>query len=294
MKKQIRLCLNLLFLMACGSVLAEIETDIVIATNMIRQTSANGTNYFAGKVGVGTSEPAAKFHVVGNSQVDGAMTVTGAMKVPRQGDVSMGVYTNGEAVDGISGGGGVTNHASLNGLSWTNSGHTGTSGKYAGFDTSGNAALLDGGGGGGVAISNLFWVNKNNVNQGSAGDTVFSKITFTNEVYDSFGWWDAPNSRLTVQKSAKYQFTASAGGGGRYGSTYICLSFCVNGQKKQVGPDTITYSTGNRGNLVSFAPMDLASNDYVEIYGIINDSYSSGYILGNVTNTWFAGWIYNQ
>lgn len=68
---------------------AEVETDFVVATN------AAATNYFLGNVGVGTNDPAVGLHVDGDARVDGALTVTGAMAVARQGDVSMGTYTNG-------------------------------------------------------------------------------------------------------------------------------------------------------------------------------------------------------
>ena len=38
-----------------------------------------------------------------------------------------------------------SNHATLKKLGWEDSGHRGDAGKYAGFDSQGNAALLDGG-----------------------------------------------------------------------------------------------------------------------------------------------------
>ena len=75
----------LLFLAAGVMARAEVVTEFVNATN------AASTNYFLGKTGIGTNTPAQPLHVVGNSQLDGGLTVGGAFQVPKQGDVSMGV-----------------------------------------------------------------------------------------------------------------------------------------------------------------------------------------------------------
>ncbi|HVR39271.1 MAG TPA: hypothetical protein VMU84_09260, partial [Thermoanaerobaculia bacterium] len=42
----------------------------------IYQNGANDTNYFAGKVGIGTATPGYQLHVVGNARVDGQLTGT--------------------------------------------------------------------------------------------------------------------------------------------------------------------------------------------------------------------------
>jgi hypothetical protein len=77
------------------------SNNVVVLSNLT-QTAASGTNYFLGKVGIGTNNPTAKLHVVGD------MTVSGALQVPRQGDVDMGPYTNGLSAAGASGVSGVT------------------------------------------------------------------------------------------------------------------------------------------------------------------------------------------
>jgi hypothetical protein len=57
-----------------------------------------------------------------------------------------------------AGGGGTDDHAALDNLAWTDSGHTGTADKYAGFDGGGNAAYLDVGVTDHAALaSNLAW-----------------------------------------------------------------------------------------------------------------------------------------
>jgi hypothetical protein len=82
------------FLVYCVSVYGgSYEADWIAGTNPA------STNFFKGKVGVGTNNPTSTLHVVGD------MTVTGPMKVPKQGDVSMGSYTNGDSAGGVAGGG---------------------------------------------------------------------------------------------------------------------------------------------------------------------------------------------
>ena len=73
---------------------------MITGTNMVRQTSGDGTNYFISNVGIGTNDPSSKLHVVGNATVDGGLNVSGAMQIPKQGDVEMGSYTNGQPAGG--------------------------------------------------------------------------------------------------------------------------------------------------------------------------------------------------
>jgi hypothetical protein len=73
------------------------EMDYVIVTN----PAAHPTNYFLGKTGIGTNAPAKQLHVVGDSRMDGGLTVQGSLQVPQQGDVAMGVYTNGVSAQGV-------------------------------------------------------------------------------------------------------------------------------------------------------------------------------------------------
>jgi hypothetical protein len=62
-------------------------------------------------------------------------------------------YVLGTKANSINVGGIVsTNHAALSNLAWTDSAHTGTADKYAGFDASGNPVYLDGGSGGSYTL----------------------------------------------------------------------------------------------------------------------------------------------
>jgi hypothetical protein len=70
--------------------------DNAVVSNKFQQTNASATNHFMGPVGIGTNAPDSMLHI------EGGLKVTGAMQVPKQGDVSMGSYTNGAAFNGAS------------------------------------------------------------------------------------------------------------------------------------------------------------------------------------------------
>ena len=76
---------------------AELETDFVVTTNNA------ATNVFVGTVGIGTNTPGVPLHVAGDTKVGGGLTVSGAMTIPRQGDVGMGSYTGGVSEAGTQG-----------------------------------------------------------------------------------------------------------------------------------------------------------------------------------------------
>jgi hypothetical protein len=97
-------------IMACGPAMAEMVAPSFEGTNAL------GTNYFLGKTAIGTNVPAETLHVVGNSRMDGGLSVDGALRVNAQGDLSMGSYTNGESMDGIeTGGSGGTSGTMISG-----------------------------------------------------------------------------------------------------------------------------------------------------------------------------------
>jgi hypothetical protein len=90
---------RLLMMLAVGIAVVQCSAYGQVITDYVNTTNAAATNYFKGKVGIGTNNPTSTLHVVGD------MTVTGPMKVPKQGDVSMGTYTNGDSAGGVAGGG---------------------------------------------------------------------------------------------------------------------------------------------------------------------------------------------
>ncbi|MEI6972572.1 MAG: hypothetical protein WCL44_13770 [bacterium] len=171
-----------IWLTAGASAMAGTNTvyvDNLVVTNTFAQTMGGTTNYFLGRIGVGTAQPAADLHVAGSVLVDGAVTL------PCQGDVGMGTYTNGASTNGVSPGylpagsqGAMlyhdgTNWCALTNLYWNSANKRfyfsgSTTGSYA--DTaSGNLVLggtLDMGG---KAVSNAAGVVPNTGNQYDLG-----------------------------------------------------------------------------------------------------------------------------
>ncbi len=105
MSKRTRCAVVTVCVMAAGLSMsrAEIASDVLTATDMVRQTGVGGTNYFMANVGMGTAEPASPLHVIGQADFEGGMSVSGALQVARQGDIGMGIFTNGVSGSGISG-----------------------------------------------------------------------------------------------------------------------------------------------------------------------------------------------
>lgn len=96
--------------------LAVLEADFLVTTN------SAATNVFVGSVGIGTNAPDAELHVVGDAKVGGGLTVSGSMTLPKQGDISMGGFTNGVSEAGSQGAlpkGAEGNLLYHNGSAWT-------------------------------------------------------------------------------------------------------------------------------------------------------------------------------
>lgn len=94
--KRMQSTLGILGVMACFSILAglaiaELETDIVTASNTVRQVAVGGTNYFRGTVAIGTN---AVSRNVSLQTYGTASFEDGIVYVKPLGDVSMGSFTN--------------------------------------------------------------------------------------------------------------------------------------------------------------------------------------------------------
>jgi hypothetical protein len=102
-----------------------------MTTPYVESTNALGTNYFLGKTGIGTNAPAEKLHVVGESRLDGGLTVEGALRIPQQGDLGMGTFTNGVSDQGVAAsnlalrGAWISYSGASEGLTVTPDGHVG-------------------------------------------------------------------------------------------------------------------------------------------------------------------------
>jgi hypothetical protein len=128
-----------------------------------------------------------------------------------------------------------------------------------------------------------FSVNKGGTNQSVAGATV--KVTFTNEVYDVGGGYDAPNSRFIAPSAGKYLFTASLYySSGAVDQSGYYVMFYKNGVET-FSPST--YASGTVAAITASVILDLAVGDYVEIY-----TYGGGTsktLNGAVLYTYFQG-----
>jgi len=110
-------------------------------------------------------------------------------------------------------------HTKLRFLDWEKSGHTGSAGKYAGWDENGNATLLEGGGGGGgdVDLSSMgIYLSGSQAYVGSrravlhspgagwagaewsVGSTTISVSSGTNTIYFSFDPEDTELAEITT------------------------------------------------------------------------------------------------
>lgn len=147
--------------------------DQVTVTNWVHANSAVSTNYFMGTVGIGTNSPRAALQVLGNTDLVGGLSVSGAVVVVRQGDVGMGIFTNGVAGGGMSGGlpAGTTGaFMYFNGTSWvamTNLYVDTASGRVY-FSTSGTGAYATPGGN--IALNGK-WLSGDGGNEGVAVDS---------------------------------------------------------------------------------------------------------------------------
>jgi len=78
------------FLLLAAAGHSEVETDIVTASNMVRQTQSGGTNYFMGQVGIGRT-PARTLDVEGGTRIDGNLEVESGHWINADGDTRDGI-----------------------------------------------------------------------------------------------------------------------------------------------------------------------------------------------------------
>lgn len=251
----------------------------------LQTTNASGTNIFVSKVGVGTNNPASLLHVAGD------LTVSGAMKVAKQGDVSMGSYTNGESVNGISGAGGSAAVAFTNMIgtnTYANTGFNLQPGSNLSFRVSGGTNYFDGqSGGGGGFMPCVFKVNMaSNISPMSA-DTYY-RMQYTSVVYQTVAGSCVSNGMFKVPTgySGYYVFVGVA----KDTESRSCMyKLQINGVDYLGVADAATGYYGNGMNTVVFGPVRLNDLDVVSFYFAVN--YYSGKTLDTNTNkNYFCGW----
>jgi len=174
----------LLIMGLSGAAMAQVEGEAFQGTN------AAAINFFLGKTGIGTNAPAKQLHVVGDSKMEGGLTVDGAFQVPAQGDIGMGPYTNGVNEQGV-----VSSNLALRGvwISYDGSSqgiYVSTNGNVGvGTSTPGAALQVNGGAqmdtltvGGNLVVTNLVMVETTNnaVSVNNGVGTIYTKTNWAN------------------------------------------------------------------------------------------------------------------
>ncbi len=139
----------------------------------------------------------------------------------------------------------------------------------------------------GGSFSNLFWVDKNNINQ-----------TFSSDVYTLAGWEGqrltdgniTTNGRYTSVKDGNYAFIANISFPDAATQPTLGVYLYTNGVRAFRGG--AGSAAGNASRQVGinsvFSPIYLASNSYAEIYIWM---YNADMVVqGDCTNTWFKGY----
>jgi len=132
-----------------------------------------------------------------------------------------------------------------------------------------------------------FHANKNGANQTAIATGVDTKVTFTNEVFDLGGCFDAPNSRFVAPLSGLYMFSASLFfGTGVVDQNGFGVYFFKNGAAWVTPFDEASGSSAACPN--STCVMSLTAGDIVEIYAH-GDGTGNKTVSGGNAFTWFMG-----
>lgn len=281
-----RLCCVIAWML--GVVGADVQAQGVVG-DWFEGTVTTATNFFAGRVAVGTNgaptNSAEKLYVYGDARV------TGALRVPRQGDVSMGSYTNGDAYAGASGGSGsgsgFTNKVGSS--SYTNVGINLQAGSNMAIRLSNGTNFLDST----VVIPApvAFHVTKGGVSQ-SVTQSTWTKVTFSNEVLDTSGIYEPTNGTVTIVEAGKYLMTVTMASS-LLGADTI-MSIYRNGTNQFTICTPRTYGSGTpvkTGTLIT-PVMDVVSGETFTAY-FYSHVVGSSYIVGSPTNTYWSGWKIN-
>jgi hypothetical protein len=114
------------------------------------------------------------------------------------------------------------------------------------------------------------------------------KLALDSETYDIGGVYDPSNRRFTAPVAGRYLFTFTASvmelGGGQYNAVYIKVNGGATGYRFRA-PGNQTNSEW--GGISGSAILNLAANDYVELFGYV----ASGYIRLVAGETIWGGYL---
>lgn len=132
-----------------------------------------------------------------------------------------------------------------------------------------------------------FLANKNNTNQTKDINSNLDKVTFTNEVFDEGGYYDAAESKWTPP-AGRYQITVQAGIriGTGYRTAFVLLY--KNGALHRKSPGN--WSDTDNADLLDqiSVPIEANGTDYFEVYVAV-DAISGTIIPGDIQRVWFSG-----
>lgn len=132
-----------------------------------------------------------------------------------------------------------------------------------------------------------FLANKNNTNQTKDINSNLDKVTFTTEVFDEGGYYDAANSKWTPP-AGRYHISAQAGVkiGTGYRTAFVLLY--KNGTLHRKSPGN--WSDIDNADLMDQinVPVEANGTDYFEIYVAV-DAVAGTIIPGDIQRVWFSG-----
>jgi hypothetical protein len=133
-----------------------------------------------------------------------------------------------------------------------------------------------------------FSANKNNVDQTGLG-TSATKLTFTTEVEDVGGYYDAANSRFTPLVAGTYQITCAVLAAGTVTDAGLCQILIYKNGSLFFGGYTRASGTTSVGtSVIKQVPMN-GTTDFIEIY--YRHNAAGGTVLGDTASTIFEGFL---
>jgi len=133
-----------------------------------------------------------------------------------------------------------------------------------------------------------FSATKGGVNQTGVAASTYTKVTFTTEVFDVTGQYDAPNSKYIPTAAGKYQIIA--------GLLWVSIGNDTSPMKLAVYKNgalekettTKASGTGANGTFVSCMVVANGTTDFFEIFAF-QASAGAADVDGTVTDTYFQG-----
>lgn len=138
-----------------------------------------------------------------------------------------------------------------------------------------------------VSEAASFSANKNGTDQTGIAAATSTKITFTTELWDTHGWYDAANSRFTPLRAGKYRVTIQlVWSASNIVDAQLMQALIYKNGSLYKGSSDSSSGTGTQGiTAVGIVDMN-GSSDYIEAYGYLAGAGNKT-ISGLATVTYF-------